>query len=139
MNQRRVASSSPARNVTTRSKRVTTVEAVQSRSRPGGWEPPSVRLARAVLMACAICSPSARVCRWLAMGVKMRRRLLVALTFAVMFGGSLAYFTTEARAFNDKMLIRHKGEEICVDWHAWEGHMHLRHGDALLGFCDVPE
>ena len=69
----------------------------------------------------------------------MQRRLLWALTFAATLGGSVAYFTTDVQAFNDKMLILHKGEEICVDWHAWEGHMHLRHGDMLLGFCDVPE
>lgn len=67
------------------------------------------------------------------------RRLLVALTFAATLGGSLALFTTPAHAFNDKMLLLHKGREVCVDWHSWEGHMHMRHGDTLLGFCDVPE
>jgi hypothetical protein len=42
-----------------------------------------------------------------------------------------------AAGFNDKMLILHKGKELCVDWWAWPGHM-IQHGDTLLGSCDVP-
>jgi hypothetical protein len=51
---------------------------------------------------------------------------------------ALMPLTSEFVAHNDKMLILHKGREMCIDWWAWDGHM-VQHGDTLLGSCDVPE
>ena len=45
-----------------------------------------------------------------------------------------------AHGFNDKMRIIHFGQQICVDWWAWPGHM-IQHGDTLVEgniSCDVP-
>lgn len=68
-------------------------------------------------------------------GVIMLKRIILGLAV-----GIVTLMPLTAYAFNDKMLILHKGQTMCVDWWAWPGHM-LKHGDTLVGTgsCDVPK
>ena len=77
----------------------------------------------------------------------MLKRIALGLTVAVSLavspstsapGIALSHTADQAaNGFNDKMLILHRGQELCVDWWAWQGHM-IQHGDTLIGSCDVP-
>ncbi|HZJ34075.1 MAG TPA: hypothetical protein VFD21_21060 [Vicinamibacterales bacterium] len=66
----------------------------------------------------------------------MRKRLATALLIC----GGLAAAGAVTYAFNDKGLIVHNGQVICVDWHGWT--QHQLHGDLPYGpfpyTCDVP-